>query len=134
MEILFGSGLEKLQKLPQRLSIQFGHNFAYAKKIELEMLNQGVNSQKDLPLVDRLNIITPYFEKTKAMNDGKIMPVGGDLIFLGNLLEWFGKDTLAALIEKDLVEPKFDYTDRKESGLSLPDFLRSMAKEEGWKE
>lgn len=103
------------------------------KDLKLEILKLDSLSQKELTLKTRLNTIKPYFEK--AVTENKVpVPIGlsDEQLFFG-ISKYFGDDVLAALVDSKLIVFDFDYVNRAESD-SLPDYLRKMARAEGWKE
>ena len=106
--------------------------FSSIKDVKIAILRNGVYSQKELDHDIRLGISLPHFQRMREKY-GKPIPVGSDFGFYNSLATWFGEDVISSLIEKGLVEPVFDFADR-DKNTSLPEHLRQITRDGGWKE
>lgn len=125
--------MEFLSRELRKMAVAISPDVASVKAIKRAVIEHNVDSQRELPYVVRVGIAKPYFEEAASLNNGRAMPVGPDMIFYFNLWRWFGGDVLAQMIDDKLVEAQFDFQDRPR-GVSLADYLRKMAKNEGWKQ
>jgi hypothetical protein len=105
--------------------------FASIKDVRIAMLRNGIVSAKDLSHEVRLGIAQPYFERMFERNQQPV-PVGADFGFYISLVQWFGEDVIASLIDSGLVDPEFDFSDR-DKDTSLSDHLKNLAQVNGWK-
>ena len=125
--------MEYLRRGFRAVAAQLGPEVASIKNIKSEMALLNVKSQKDLPLEVRLRVAKPFFERSMKNHNGEPAPVGADLGLYFNLVEWFGEDVIASLIDVALIHPEFDFTDRNKKTTSLADYLRHLAQDNGWK-